>query len=322
MRKKGDVCLFIMLLAFCAFGQSADWNGLMSKGRAEELAGDYREATECYLQAASALEQQSPRDPHLPNVLNFLAAAEAGIGAVTDAENHLRRALDLAKTQGAPDSDIATLWANLAGLYGNAGRDDEAEAMLRKALATDAAVLDENDRRTAGIENSLAQILLKKGKWQEAEDLLGRSVRALESQAARDDGLAAALNNMGVLRRHQHRNADAIAFFERSVAVLQTELGPEHPLLAPTLLNLATVYAETGCLSDAGATYRWAANIAQAHIASGYFLARQVLTVYATFLRKTGQKLEAGRIEKMAQVAEQSSCCIDRRWTLDASAFR
>jgi hypothetical protein len=57
-----------------------------------------------------------------------------------------------------------------------------AENILREALDIDSAALGANDARTASMGNSLAQVLLARGKYREAETLSLRRLSLARAQ--------------------------------------------------------------------------------------------------------------------------------------------
>ncbi|HEX3879602.1 MAG TPA: tetratricopeptide repeat protein [Bryobacteraceae bacterium] len=323
MRPICTVCLLVTWSSLASYAQDADWIALMADGHKAEVKRDYAAALTYFRRAADTLERSSPRDPRLAQVLDELSDAELASGDATSAEADLRRALNLVKTfEGQNSLDSALLSAHLALLYSSVGRFDEAEGLLRRALAIHVAGLGENDSATASIRVSLAQVLLKRKQSRQAEDLLQNAIRTLEANHDRDDRLAAALNDMGVIRQYRRADAEAADLFERALGVLEAALGRNHPMLLPSLVNLATVQAASGHFTDATATWSRADHIAEDRSISGYPHVRETLTSYAAFLKKTGQKQEAARVGNLAKTLGQDHCCDDRGWTIDAFASR
>src|SRR5437764_11821541 len=71
-----------------------------------------------------------------------------------------------------------------------------------------------------------------------------------------DDGAkttteARQLNDLALLYQNQGRYADAEPLYQRSLAMLQRTLGPNHPAVAATLGNLAALYEEEGRYAEA-----------------------------------------------------------------------
>ncbi len=57
--------------------------------------------------------------------------------------------------------------------------------------------------------------------------------------------MAASLNNLAGLHQAQGKYAEAEPLFQRSLAIFEKALGPEHPHVATTLENYAALLRET-----------------------------------------------------------------------------
>jgi tetratricopeptide (TPR) repeat protein len=142
--------------------------------------------------------------------LGLPASAESPV-AQSNRSNELSRAgkyseaLPLAQAAAAslertsPNSrDFAGALNNLAQLYGDLGRDADAEPLLQEralALMEKAAGLDSPD-------------------------------------------IAPEMNNLAALYQRQGRYADAEPLFRRALAIYEKAAGPEHPAVATLLSNL------------------------------------------------------------------------------------
>ena len=76
----------------------------------------------------------------------------------------------------------------------------------------------------------------------EAEPLYKRALKIYEGGQQNDkQQLGLILNNLGELYRKLGRDAEAEAALERSLAILEKALGPNHPDVAQGLNNLASL---------------------------------------------------------------------------------
>src|SRR5205814_4168375 len=79
----------------------------------------------------------------------------------------------------------------------------------------------------------------------------------LDLAALNGDGGAAGatearqLNDLALLYQHQGRYTDAEPLYQRSLAMLEDTLGPNHPAVAASLGNLAALYQQEGRYADA-----------------------------------------------------------------------
>jgi tetratricopeptide (TPR) repeat protein len=225
-------------------------------------------------------------------LVTFAAAARAGTwddtmftadryraaGEYTKAVEMYRTALS--QTDG--DRQQATTANNLASLYAELGRNQEARGLYRQALdiwertlapdAPEVATTLNNlgalcaaetryreaayyYRRALAIEaqpatlNNLAEMYRAEGRWREAERMLRQLIEKLPDD---NPTLGAALHNLGELCQRKGRAAEAGQFYRRALAVWERTLGPDHPYKAATLKNLAEV--ESGKKSKAAAS--------------------------------------------------------------------
>ena len=205
---------------------------------------------------------------------NMVAAAESNQGAsVASAEDHYRKAVTYAAAEDPPDRvQMAMAYKGLASIYSDrsdfdralemlgrardaapadpevdgeqglvltrAGRWDEAEKYLRRAVATSPD--DVNALNALGI---FAQ--------QHSHDLDAAAAyfqRALEVHTEQDEFNASLHSNLGAVYGEQRRYADAIAHFRSAIAIAPADL--EYRT------NLAMALAANGRYDDARAEIR------------------------------------------------------------------
>ncbi len=63
--------------------------------------------------------------------------------------------------------------------------------------------------------------------------------------------MAASLNNLAELYRAQGKYAEAEPHYQRALVIREKALGPEHPQVAQSLENYATLLRETGRNTEA-----------------------------------------------------------------------
>ena len=94
-----------------------------------------------------------------------------------------------------------------------------------------------------------AQQAYQQADYAEAEK---QSEAALKEAEAFDDvRLATSLNNLALLYKAQGRYAEAEPLYQRSLAIREKALGPEHPAVATSLENYADLLRKTGRVSEA-----------------------------------------------------------------------
>ena len=155
-------------------------------------------------------------EPCLVLILNSLARAEDELGRFLESERLYRRALTLLKNgDNAQGIHYAVILSNLGSLYVEEGKIEQGEAMLRESLTMYAGLLPAGDERVAATRNGLAEALMQGNKYREAERFLEQSLAIFDKEPQPRTMLAVTLSNLGVIRRMQGRNRDAVPLFER-----------------------------------------------------------------------------------------------------------
>ncbi len=68
--------------------------------------------------------------------------------------------------------------------------------------------------------------------------------------------MAASFNNLALLYNDQGLYAEAEPLYQRSLAIWEKALGPEHPQVATSLNNLALLYDAQGKYAEAEPLYK------------------------------------------------------------------
>ena len=106
------------------------------------------------------------------------------------------------------------------------------------------------------------------------------------------------------------------------MALVEAEMGSEHPLLLHPLSNLAVIYAESGRRDDADAIFRRTLSIAQTRLGTENSTYGNLLHTYAAFLRKGGHKPEAKTLEaRSKRVLSEAARRSGAGETIDITAF-
>ena len=94
----------------------------------------------------------------------------------------------------------------------------------------------------------------------------------------------------------------------RALAMMEENTGPDHPMLARTLNNLASLEARTGHREEAGKSLRRALDIAERRLGPEHPVYAAILGNYAAFLRQGGEKSQAKVLEaRSSQILKDSS---------------
>jgi non-specific serine/threonine protein kinase/serine/threonine-protein kinase len=181
-------------------------------------------------------------------------------GSQLEAALHLRRRL-AAKGQVAA-SELADNELDLANLYIDLARYDEAAELLQAALAT-LGELGEGHRLQIGESlNRLASVYRRQGLYDRAEPLYKRSLAIrMATLGPEDPEVARSYNSLAILNWNRGNYSAADSLYRRALAIRERTLGEDHPDVAQTLNNLALLYHHLERYDEAEPLYERAAAI-------------------------------------------------------------
>jgi serine/threonine protein kinase/tetratricopeptide (TPR) repeat protein len=127
------------------------------------------------------------------------------------------------------------------------GEYDAAEDQLRKALDVRRKCLPAADPATLNTQNSLAVLLVERGKPAEAIPLFEDTLSGRKAILGPDDPhTLATMDNLANAYRTAGRLDDALPLFEETIARVTEKLGPTDPGTLITMNNLALAYGAAG----------------------------------------------------------------------------
>ncbi|MFN6303662.1 MAG: tetratricopeptide repeat protein [Planctomycetota bacterium] len=154
-----------------------------------------------------------------------------------------------------PDSFVAPtvrLMSILAGYLFTRAAYQEAEPLMRRALAVDEQSYGSDHPNVAIHLNNLAALLQATNRMSEAEPLMRRALAIDEqSYGPEHPQFAIHLNDLAQLLQDTNRLSEAEPLMRRALAIDEQSYGPEHPNVARNLNNLAALLQYTNRLSEA-----------------------------------------------------------------------
>src|SRR5262249_54147796 len=139
---------------------------------------------------------------------------------------------------GEANPRFAHFLNNLAGIYRDQERFDEAETLLRRSLSLRRAQ-HADDADLAAATLNLAELYRVQGKLEEAEPLYAEALRlARKALPAGSPELLEFVNQAAVLDRARGKRERARAGFGEALRLAEAGLGPDHPRVAQTRLDL------------------------------------------------------------------------------------
>ncbi|MBI4907792.1 MAG: tetratricopeptide repeat protein [Acidobacteria bacterium] len=241
MAKNSVVWLALVLSTLLAGGAEVDWKTAATESHRLIEIGRYTEAEDQF-RAQLAEARQSPSPNRLASALNGLALSLRRQGRFQEAHPLLTEAVAIGEqTHSMPRADLAHLLSNLgANLYERALYDD-AENLLRRALA-----METKANRPLTL-NSLAMVAFSRHRFSEADQLFREALKDLiEVEGVKTENTANVQENLGRLLESLNRLDEAESLYSRAFRTRESLLGPAHPDVARGLLNLAGIRIKFG----------------------------------------------------------------------------
>lgn len=190
------------------------------------------------------------------SILIALSQAWARLGEPGDAERIAADSVRMAEQLG--DARLLATALNRHGLAMEVGREEEARALLRRAIALFQQVGD--SRGQAGAYNNLGLTYQREGDLARASEELRMAI-AVARTAKMPDVWGTAALNLGVFRLKEGAYDEARTLLEQSLSLYTVVKNAELQLYA--LYNLAHVERAEGRHSEAAEMYEMAASLAQ-----------------------------------------------------------
>ncbi len=127
------------------------------------------------------------------------------------------------------------------------GKDEQAIAVVKKAIEISEKQLGENNLYTGISLNNLGVLYISQNKLAEAKTLLQRAQKVFERTLGPDHPeTAASLNNLARVYFSESNYAEALPLHQRALKIYEKNRGPDHPDTARNLGYLANVYFALG----------------------------------------------------------------------------
>ncbi len=273
--KLGVIAGFVLMLTLIAFVSGmavlhgrAKREQLKAERQAAFLADMFRSATphvargrdvtarDLLDQGANRVDRELAGEPEVQaSLLRNIASAYYSLGLYEEAQRAAQRSHELrVQTLGADDPTTADTLLLVARIIGNKGEYESAEALLRQVLAIRRKILSPDDPALAQSLMLLGASLSQQHKDAEAEDLLQQ---ALPIYRRRGSNLGVDTREvLALLLERKGHYPDAMRVMRESVDIAQRVEGPDSPIYATSLNNLARTLISSGNYSEAESVLR------------------------------------------------------------------
>lgn len=195
--------------------------------------------------------------------LNNLARASRALSDHATAEDAYKRAIALLEEIGdVANTGIVT--DNLAVLYLELGKLDEAERTNKRALALLEKALGRTHRSVGRAAGNLGVLLSESGRFKEAEPLLRRALAISEAQQEKDlVQIGIIEDNLAGVMRQSGKTDEAGEFLARAVQHFEQALPARHPRIATARNNLGRYLLDLRRFDEAAAVLGEALELAE-----------------------------------------------------------
>ena len=203
---------------------------------------------------------------------------------------------------------IACLLNRQALLLGQIALYEEADSLLRRALAINEASYGPDHPEVAILLSNLATLLKATNRLADAEPLMRRALAIDEASYGTDHpNVARDLNNLAMLLLDTNRPSEAESLIRRAMAIDEASYGPDHPKVAIRLNNLARLLHATNHKLDAELLIRRALAIDEASYGPDHPNVAIRLDILSRFLHDTGLYDEAENHARRALSIDERS---------------
>lgn len=225
--------------------QRSSWRLLRSRGTLHVAQGKLERAEQ---DLAAALRHAPDSDTNSrAHILSTMGNVRTSRGQPAEALEWFERAAALAREAPMDRELLATTLLNSANVLSKTGRIEDALAAADESLQLRLDMYGERHVKTVPSYVIRSYVLMEAGRWSEAIATARKAAR-LESELAGTDSsrLAAIYGAIGLAADRQGDNETAQEGFSKALAIQERLLPDDHPDLAVTRSNLASVLMALG----------------------------------------------------------------------------
>jgi eukaryotic-like serine/threonine-protein kinase len=227
-------------------------------------------------------------------LLGVLGEIHLELGLYPRADTLLRRSVELARRDGAPDLVLADRLAALSTALLEEAQVATADSLLRQVLTMRRRKRGDEDSSVAATLSLLASVQWRQGGYARAESL-DRAALAIDRRLFGSEHRAVAedLNNLGVVLIDAGKLAAADSAQREAVAVRRKLLAPDDPNLLTSLHNLGNLRLKQGEFAEAESLYRQVLDTRRRLYPNGHPLMATDLIDLGDLMVQSGRRSEA-----------------------------
>ena len=228
-------------------------------------------------------------------------------GEYAKAQPLAEKALNLAKIQESPASELAMCLIDLATLYTYQGKLADAEEMCKLGLELQKMTLRKNHPYLAYTSRTLSSIYYEQGEYSKAKSALDEAVVImLDSHIANDTDTAPFLVDMARILLAQGNLEQAENYYQKALLLINTSYGPNHLYTASGLADIAKLYVLQERYAQAEELINRAIAIQEKTYGSNHHL------ISASWLTKAKICQEQGNLVQAEQLINKSLAALEK----------
>lgn len=285
--------------------------------------GKYGDGETSFQRALAIQERMDEKSGAVADTLNAFGVHRIQRRHYEAAESLLRRALAIQEAaSGADHPALATTLHNLAYASRRQGRYDEADGLYRRAAGILEGAAGPTSADLAFVLEGHAASSEESGHYESAEALYRRALVIQEGKPTPDKALAALLNNLALLLWKTGNRSEGERLSLRSIGMFEELLGPDHPLVADSLFDLASHYEAEGRYPEAEGCYRRAVAIQETRLPGVQISSERRVIVPDEYLTLAQSLLALARVcERLSKLGEAEQIRARIRYTAENEPF-
>ncbi len=230
--------------------------------------------------------------------LRSMARIYMACGDYAKAQPLAEQALIMAKDTNASDAELCSSLIDLAYLYKDIGKLDDAESMCSLGLRLQEKVYYKDHPYIAYTLRILSDIYQGQGRYEEAQLVLNRAMDVmLKSHPADEPVLAPFLVDKAKLLAVQGNFTESEVYYQKALSLINNSYGPDHLYTATVLGNLASLYVQQGRYAEAESLIIRTLAIQEKVYGSNHRFLAQTWATMAKIRRANGNNISAEKLE-------------------------
>jgi tetratricopeptide (TPR) repeat protein len=253
-------------------------------------------------------KSETPQKNPSSKTLRSMARVYMAYGEYSKAQPLAEKALALAKTKQASDSELAMCLIDLATLYTYQGKLGQAEEMCKKGLQLQEKILYKKHPHLAYTLRILSSIYYEQGKYSKAKSVLDDAIAVmLDNPIADDESIAPFYVDMARVLVAQSNLEQAESCYQKAMLSIDACYGPNHLYTANVLVGMAKLYTLQKRCTEAEELINRAIEIQEKIYGSDHHLIAASWLTKARICQEKGELIQAHNLANKSLVAIEKS---------------